>query len=197
MARLCEEVSQESKVPLAVCPQTADLYRLGQQVNIELWAQHVDAIIPGKNTGYLLPQAVLHAGASGVLINHSEHPLAVDVIQKTIEICRDLGLKAMVFSPTVAKVAEFNALGVDYLAFEPPFLVGGDVSVATAEAEEIKEALKVCDNATLVVGAGVHNREDVEKCLELGVENVVVSSALMQKTEDPETLLHELVLPFQ
>lgn len=196
LARLCEEVSIEAKVSIIVCPQTADLYRLGQQVNIELWAQHVDAINPGKNTGFQLPLAVMHAGASGVFLNHSEHPLSTSDLEKTLRLCEEVGLKTMVFASSVEKVRELDSLGADFLAFEPPSLVGGDVSVSQSEPSEISEALEACTSSTLVVGAGVHARQDVEKCLELGVGGVVVSSALMQKTEDPEALLRELVSSF-
>ena len=196
LARLCEEISAETGVPIAGCPQAVDIYRLGQQVNIELWAQHVDAILPGKSTGFQLPLAVLHAGASGVFLNHSEHPLLASELTKAVQICQEVGLKMVVFASTVENVKEFDSLGADYLAFEPPFLVGGDVSVSQAEPDEIVLALEACSQSTLLVGAGVHNRQDVEKCLELGVVGAIVSSAVMAKTEDPGPLLRELAQPY-
>lgn len=196
LARLCEEISQETGTPIAVCPQMADLYRLGQQVNVELWAQHVDGIEMGKHTGFLLPEAAMHAGASGVLINHSEHPLSFEVVGQTINRCQDVGLSTMIFASSVAAVEDFAPLQPDYLAFEPPSLVGGDRSVAELEREEIRGAVLLSPNSKLVVGAGVHSLEDVTVSLRQGAYGVLVSSAVMEKTEDPSSLIHELASGF-
>ncbi len=196
LARICEEVSQEFGVRMVVCPQIADIYRLGQQANVEIWAQHVDAILPGKNTGWQLPQAIFHAGASGVLLNHSEHPLSLADLTKTINICKDIGLQTMVFASSVEQVMEFDGLGADYLAFEPPTLVGGTVSVSVAQPNEIKVALAAAVKTNLVVGAGINSVADIQTCLDLGVLGALVASAVMEKTDDPETLLRELIAPF-
>ena len=197
VAQVCEEVSQETGIPIAVCPQTADLFRLGQQVNIELWAQHVDPITPGRNTGWQLPEAIMHAGASGVLINHSEHPLSDEEVHHTIERCVDVGLQTMVFVDTVEKATAVDAYLPTYIAFEPPELVGGDVSVATAGSDVLAQVVEAVNTATVIAGAGVHAVADVEKCVELGVQGVILASAVMKKTDDPRSLLAELASGFQ
>jgi len=194
---MCEEVSDEVGVNVIICPQVADIYRISQRVNLEIWAQHVDPLEPGRGTGFILAESVLKAGASGALINHSEHPITKEKMKETLDHCQTLGLRSMVFVPDIDSIAMVSELGPDFIAFEPPELVSGDVSVSTAENDEIKKAVEMITNSGLIVGAGVHDYEDVKLALESGAVGVLVSSALMEKSEDPRSLLMQLLEPFQ
>ena len=55
-----------------VCLQPGDVH-LSSKTKLEIWAQHVDPVVYGSHTGWILPENMKENGAKGVLINHSEH----------------------------------------------------------------------------------------------------------------------------
>src|SRR5262245_2119877 len=65
---------------LAVQPQ--DIYRIKKETNLTVFAQHVDAIYYGGNTGSICPEGIKDAGASGTLLNHPDKTLPKGVIEK-------------------------------------------------------------------------------------------------------------------
>ncbi len=87
-------------------------------------------------------------------------------------------------------------LSPEYIAIEPPELIGGDVSVTTAKPEVITKAVDriraVNPNVGVLCGAGVKTRKDVAKALELGTMGVLLSSGVV-KAKDPEKALRDLV----
>ena len=67
--------------------QPTDITLISKAVKNPIYAQHVDFQEPGRNTGFILPEAVKAAGAKGVFLNHSEHRLSMNVIKKTVAFC--------------------------------------------------------------------------------------------------------------
>ncbi|MEK6851522.1 MAG: triose-phosphate isomerase, partial [Candidatus Thermoplasmatota archaeon] len=83
----------------------------------------------------------------------------------------------------------------DYLAVEPPELIGGNVSVTSARPEVITKAverIRAVDPHVLVLcGAGVKSGRDVAKALELGTVGVLLASGVV-KAKNPEKALRDL-----
>jgi triosephosphate isomerase len=77
------------------------------------------------------------------------------------------------------------------LIIEPPELVGGKISVSTAKPELIKKISKAL-RMKFLVGAGIHNRKDVEIALKLGASGIAVSSSVMT-SKNPGKVLRELM----
>lgn len=48
-----------------------------------LAAQHMDALVPGRGMGFILPEAPVEAGARAVVLNHAEHPMGVHELSAT------------------------------------------------------------------------------------------------------------------
>src|SRR4030042_7101825 len=82
LTKICQKVEKESSVTIIPVVQAADIYRLAQS-GFKVWAQHVDDIEYGANTGQVLPETILAAGAVGTLLNHSENKLPVEIIGET------------------------------------------------------------------------------------------------------------------
>src|SRR3989338_5658955 len=80
-----KKVSRETGIPIIPIAQATDIYRIKKELDIEVWAQHIDPIDPGKNTGWISPYSVKQAGATGVLINHSEHKIPEETTIKTVK----------------------------------------------------------------------------------------------------------------
>ena len=78
-----KKISEETGVKIIPAVQPTDIYRIKKELGIEVWAQHMDPIEPGKNMGWLSPYALKEAGATGVVINHSEHKTTDEIVKKT------------------------------------------------------------------------------------------------------------------
>lgn len=191
VAKECEKAQGN----VAVSPQFSDLRKMSEGVDIPVLSQHVDPVGYGSNTGHVLPEAVKESGAVGTLLNHSERRLPKETIGDAIERCREVGLETVVCVQSPGEAATVAGTGPDCIAYEPPELIGGDVSVSKARPEVIKSAVKEVESVDgdidLLVGAGVNTARDVEKAMEMGAGGVLVASGVL-KSEDPGETVSEL-----
>jgi triosephosphate isomerase len=186
IAEAAGEVAEETGERVVVSPQPQDMFRTP---DAETFSQHVDPVEPGSHTGSILAESVAEL-ASGTLLNHSEKRIPVDSIEESIERCKENGLDTVVCAQSPEECGELSELGPDYVAFEPPELIGGDTSVSEAEPELIEKAVELSE-VPVLTGAGIKNREDVEKSIELGCVGVLVASGIV-KAEKPEEKMKEL-----
>lgn len=182
-------------VAVAVAPQAVDLARVAE-VGLPVFAQHVDVMKPGSGTGWTLPEAVKEAGAVGSLVNHAEHRVTLADIDAAVTRLNDLGLAACVCTNNVPATRAAAALGPALVAIEPPELIGGDVSVTSADPAIVRDAVKaakdVASRTRVLCGAGVKTGEDVRAALDLGAEGVLLASGIT-KAKDPEAALKDLL----
>jgi triosephosphate isomerase len=79
---------------------------------------------------------------------------------------------------------------------EPPELIGGDVSVTSADPgiveDSVAAAREVDPDVPVLCGAGVKTGDDVATALELGTEGVLVASGVV-KADDPGAALAGLL----
>jgi triosephosphate isomerase len=196
LARLMEKISKETGVSMAIAVQASDITSCAKEVSIPIYAQHIDPIKPGSNTGWTLPEAVKAAGANGTLINHSEHRLKLADIDTCISRARDIGLDTLVCTNNVATSKAVSTFSPMMIAVEPPELIGGDISVTTADPDIVRNTVKAVQtiNKTVKIlcGAGVKNGKDVAKAIELGAEGVLLASGVV-KAKDKEAVLRDLI----
>jgi triosephosphate isomerase (TIM) len=199
LARDLEELGRSAGVAVAVAPATPDLGRVAAEVGIPVLAQHADPQPPGAHTGFVPPESILAAGGRGSLVNHSEHPLPLVRAREVSRRLADLGLAAVVCAPTVGSARRLAAVHPPYLAIEPPELIGGDRAVSTARPEVVSgtvAAVRAVDpRISVLCGAGVHDRKDVRRALELGAAGVLVASAVT-RSPAPRAALTELLSGF-
>lgn len=176
-------------------PPSLDLAEVAKHTHSPIWAQHVDPAGEGQFTGYLSPADAKAAGAAGTFLNHSEHPLDPETIRKTADLAKKAGLKVLIFARDPERVAEFKNLSPDFIAYEPPELIGGEVSVTSAKPEIIGEAVAAAGSIPLLIGAGIHEKSDIIKALELGAVGAVVSSAVVT-APDPQEIFANLLSGF-
>jgi triosephosphate isomerase len=195
LAKVCEKVAKDSKFTISIAVQAADIYRVSQATKIPVLAQHIDPIGFGPFTGHNLAECIKENGAEGTLINHSEYWLDRESIRKCIGRAKEAKLKTVVCVPDPQAATGVAQLKPDYIVLEPPELIGGEVSVSTAEPyliEDTIEKVKKMWKIPVLVGAGIKNKRDVSIALKLGASGVVVATHMMQ-TDDPELMLKELV----
>ena len=162
-------------------------------------AQHVEPRESGAHTGWTVPEALNASGAAGSLVNHSEHPLMESDVRLVVESLLRHRLVAVVCARDVANAARLASLFPPYLAVEPPELIGGDRAVSTAAPEIVSGTVdavrRVAPNTVVLCGAGVHDRHDVRRALELGSGGVLVASAVA-KSPSPGQAIVELLQGF-
>ena len=190
-----KKIIKETGVPIIACAQTTDIYRIRKELDIEVWAQHMDPIDPGKNTGWISPYSVKNAGATGVLINHSEHKLKEEVIIETVKKARQYNLKIILIGQTVEMIKKFDSFDIDFLSFEKEDLIAGLVSMIDQQEKAIKDLVKIVKHP-LIIGAGINDGEDTRKSKAAGAAGVLMATYFVT-APDPEQKLRELAKGFK
>lgn len=198
--QIVQQVATDSQIKIIPVVQPGDIKEIASTTTLEVWSQIVDPIEYGAHTGGVLAQAVLEDGAQGTFLNHSEHRFEnSDELKKANEIAKGAGLKTLIFAKDLTELSNLTPLSPDFLAYEPPELIGkSDVSVASAQPEIVSKAVEIAKKAglPLIVGAGIHSLEDVHTSLSLGASGVAVASDIM-KAQDPRGELLNLVEGFK
>jgi len=189
LAQTCFQVAAATGVEIVPIVQVVDLYRVHQEVGEHLWTQHVDGIGYGPHTGWILPAAVRDSGAAGTLLNHSEHKLEQDKLTTAVQFAKRVGLQVLFCASSLEELKSVTALKPDFIAYEPPELIGTTTSVSQAKPEIIKQAVSLLPHGIpLIVGAGIHASTDVTTALQLGATGVLVSSDILTADHPQEEL---------
>ncbi len=196
LAKIVENVASRCDDYLAVAVSCLDLPVIAKEVNVDVFAQHIDAVDFGSHTGRINAEMIKEYGAKGSLINHSERRLKLADIEYNVSKLKELGLVSIVCTNNVATTAAAAALKPDYVAVEPPELIGTGIPVSKAEPEvvenSVRAAKEVWSGAKVLCGAGITTHEDYVKALELGAEGVLLASGIV-KAKDQKKALEELV----
>jgi len=200
LTKILEEVAKASQVKIIPVVQALDAESVVAQTALEVWIQHADPVSFGANTGWTVPEEAAKAGISGVFLNHSEHKFEnFDSLYTATEKAIAANLKTLVFAGNLEELTQVAELGTTYVAYEPPELIGSaTTSVTTAQPEVVAKAAEIAraKGLPLIVGAGVHSREDVKKSLELGAVGVAVATDVV-KAADPRKELLDLTEGFK
>ena len=195
IGQIMENVAKETGASMAIAVQPSDLSLCSSKLKIPVFAQHIDPITPGSHTGWILPDAVKAAGAKGTLINHSEHRLTLADIDTCITMAKTFSLDHIVCTNNVATSRAAAALAPQFIAVEPPELIGGDISVTTANPDIVRKSVdsvkKIDSTVGVLCGAGVKNGKDVTMAIKLGSDGVLLASGVV-KAKDKLAALRDL-----
>jgi triosephosphate isomerase len=195
LAEACEEVTKETGVATAICPQQVDLALIAKSVKIPVLAQHVEAYGAGSYTGHVVLESVKAAGANGTLLNHSEHLMKIADIDAVIREAEKLDLATIACANNTEVSTSIAALHPASIAVEPPALIGSGIPVSKADPDIVRnsvEAVKsIRDDILVLCGAGISTGSDVKAALDLGAEGVLLASGVV-KAEDPKAVLLDL-----
>ncbi len=196
LAKIAAEVADRMGASIVVAPTAMDVARVAHEVRIPVFAQHLDAGEAGARTGWVPPEAATAAGAAGTILNHSERKVPRRDLEALIPRCSALGLEVIVCADDLAEAAAIARLSPEYIAIEPPELIGGDVSVTKAKPEVVSGAVERIRRANpkvdVLCGAGVKTARDVSRAIELGAVGVLLATGVV-KAKDPGKALMDLV----
>ncbi len=200
LIKILEEVAESSQIKIIPVVQTADIKEAVSISKLEIWTQSVDPVTFGAHTGSILPESVLEDGAVGTFLNHSERKFQETVsLQQTVERCSQLGLKTLVFASNLEELGTISSYNPTLVAYEPPEFIGSTTtSVTSAQPDIILKAVEIAKahDLPLIVGAGIHSRDDVKKSLELGATGIAVAKDIL-KAQDPKRELSDLIEGFK
>ena len=163
--------------------------------DLEVWCQHLDPVGFGSNTGWLHPDTAVERGATGTLINHAEHKVSIEHVAMLLDqVPEDFEVCAC--AADIDEAQALAALGPTYVAVEPPELIGGDISVTSADpgivSGTVAAVREVTDEVGILCGAGVKSGADVATAMDLGTTGVLLASGVT-KADDPGAALDDLV----
>ena len=197
---ILEAASEAFSIAVIPVVQAGDVKEARANSKLEIWTQHIDPVEFGAHTGFILPEAVFEDGAKGTFLNHSEHKFAeFSSLEAAERRAKEVGLKTLIFAGGIDELEKVSVLSPDFLAYEPPELVGStSTSVSSAHPDIIAKAYEIAKrhDLPLIVGAGVHSRKDVEKSIELGAVGVAVATDIV-KAQNPKAELEDLLAGFK
>ncbi|MFB5632665.1 MAG: triose-phosphate isomerase [Nitrosopumilus sp.] len=178
-----EKISKKFKVKIAICPPQ-HLIGLVASSSIPILAQHVDDSKVGSTTGFVIPELLKKSKVNGSLINHSEHRISAKEITKLVSKLKELKMTSIVCVKDVAEARKYAKLNPNYIAIEPPELIGSGKAVSTERPELITKAANAVksanNNTKLLCGAGIVSGQDVSKAVELGSKGILVASGIIK-----------------
>ncbi len=187
LASYVSSLRSQKKIRVLIAVPAFDLrYLHAKFPHAELLAQHVDPAKVGFSTGFLVPELAKIAGARGSLINHSEHRIDHSSIEDIVKRLRDLKMLSIVCAQDHQEVGQIASLNPNFVAVEPPELIGSGNAVSKASPEIIMrsrsalEAHRISGSETnLLCGAGIVSGDDAQKAIELGADGILVASGVI------------------
>ena len=189
LGRLMADV--ETNARMVAVTSAFDLSSVSAISGLEVWSQHLDPVGQGSHTGWLEPQTAIARGASGTIINHAEHKVSIDHVRDLMEML-PVGFPICACAADVAEARALAELGPTFIAVEPPELIGGDISVTTADPAIVSDTVaavkEVNPDVRVLCGAGVKNGQDVATAISLGAEGVLLASGVTKANDIPNVL---------
>ncbi|HET9009642.1 MAG TPA: triose-phosphate isomerase [Nitrosarchaeum sp.] len=181
--KIAEKISKKHKVKIAIAPPQ-HLIGLVANSSIPILAQHVDNSKVGSTTGFMIPELLKKSKVSGSLINHSEHRISEKEITELVLRLRELKMISIVCVKDIAEAKKYAKLNPDYIAIEPPELIGSGKAISKERPELITKSVDAVNSTNsktkLLCGAGIVSGQDVSKALELGSKGILVASGIVK-----------------
>ena len=194
LAKVIDKTAMKYDVDVIVTPQYTDIKLLADNTErILVFAQHMDALTPGRGLGSVLPEAVKAAGAVGVMLNHAEKPLEMPVLEQTIRRAEEVGLATIVCADTVEDVKKVAMMSPDLIVAEPTDLIGtGTTSDSNYVLDTIEIVRQINPDIMVLQGAGISNGKDVYDTIKLGAQATGTTSGIM-KSDKPFEMVEEML----
>lgn len=198
LTKTAQSIAKKLKVSIVVCPPTPSIAEVCREVSIPVFVQHIDLERPGSSTGAIVPEVLKSYGVRGSLINHSEKRIPISAIKFRIERLRNVKMISLACAQTPEEVSGIARLAPDWLAVEPPELIGSGRAVSKVNPKIVRDSVVACrkgnPNVRLLCGAGIVNGEDVAAAVRLGARGVLVASGIV-RAKDWDKTIEELAAP--
>ncbi len=193
-AKYADAAAKEYDIDVLFVAPYTEIRRVRENTDrLIILAPYMDILHPGRGMADVLPEALKAAGAQGVVINHSERPMSLTTIRKTIERANELDLITFVCADTISEAEALAHFHPDILNPEPTELIGSGKVSDMDYVKEVVRAVKKIDPGILVEqAAGITTAQQVYDFIMAGSEAAGSASGIL-KSSDPFSLLNEMV----
>ncbi|MDP8887697.1 MAG: triose-phosphate isomerase [Thermoproteota archaeon] len=183
LGETARKVAEKIQVEIILAPPHPVLALIAKEVEIPVICQHVDDKKMGPSTGFTVPEIAKSYGAIGSLINHSEHRMEMNSIASLVKRLRRLEMVSIVCAQEPQEVVEISTFEPDFIAIEPPELIGSGKAVSKENPTVITKSIEGAGSRSRIIcGAGISDKEDVSKAIELGSQGILVASGVIKAT---------------
>lgn len=174
----------------AFCPNNIQLESVSSKYpTINIIAQSVDPIELGKTTGWVPAELLKLINVKYTLFNHSEHRIYDENINKKINFIKQFGINVIVCCENIEEAKRIMESKPYAIAYEPPELIGSDISVSTQKPEIVEEFVNLLKGTCLpFIGAGITCAEDIRIGSKLGAKGYIIAKAFLDAPNKYEKL---------
>ncbi len=194
MAKGLDVLAEKYDVDVVLDIPDTEIYNVAKQVKrVHVYSQHMDSIPVGRGMGRTLPEALKAAGAVGVMLNHAEHKLTIEEIERAIKRADEVGLATMVCADSIEEVKAVAKLAPNILVAEPSELIGTGKPADKAYVDEVIRVIKeINPEIKPFPSAGISRGEDCYNIIKAGASASGCSSAIA-KAGEPLKLAEEMI----
>ena len=196
MAKGLEKLAVKYGVDVVLDIPDTEIYNIAHNVDtkrVHVYSQHMDSIPVGRGMGRTLPEALKAAGAVGVMLNHAEHKLSIEEIEKAIKRADEVGLATMVCADSIEEVKAVARLAPNILVAEPTELIGTGKPADKAYVDEVIRVIReINPDIKPFPSAGISKGEDCYNIIKAGSSASGCSSAIA-KAANPLSLAEEMI----
>ena len=176
-----------------IAPYT-EIRRIAENTSrVLVFAPYMDTLRPGRGMADVLPEAILDAGAKGVLLNHCERPMSLPQIKETIDRANEIGLITFACAVSIAETKAIAQFEPDIINPEPSELIGTDQASDMSYVIETLQVVKqINPNILVEQAAGITTGEQIYDFIMAGNDAAGSASGIL-KSKDPMKLLDEMV----
>lgn len=196
LAKICKKVSKKTGIKIIPVVSALDAVRIISELKMDVYLQHVDCVDDGAKSGMVCANQAKILGVKGSLLNHSEHRLKPGTVKKLLKNWPKNFESVVCISSMGQADGWAKNISPDMIAYEPKQFIGNrEKSVASEKPEIIRKMVEKYNKLSVLVGAGVHSREDVVIARSLGAKGILVATDVV-KADNPEKELLKLASAF-
>ncbi len=181
LADSARQVAENLQLEIVLAPPHPILALIAKEIRIPVICQHVDDEKMGPSTGFIMPEIAKSYGAVGSLINHSEHRMEMSSISRIVKRLRKLDMVSIVCAQEPQEVVDISNLEPDFIAIEPPELIGSGRAVSKENPAIITKSIEGAGSrSSIICGAGISDKDDVSKAMDLGSQGILVASGVIK-----------------
>jgi triosephosphate isomerase len=179
-----QSIAKEFNVEIVLAPPQPSLAAIARAISIPVICQHVDDANLGSTTGFFIPEMAKSYGSVGSLINHSEHKMDTTSISNLVQRLRKLNMTSIVCAGSPYEVSYIAKVNPDFIAIEPPDLIGSGKAVSKENPSVITNSIKIASensaSTKVICGAGIVDKSDVVSAIKLGAHGILVASGIIK-----------------
>lgn len=193
-AKEADAAAKRYDIDILFSPPYTEIRRVAEATDrLIIMAPYMDTLRPGRGQADVLPEALVAAGAQGVILNHCERPISLPQIRRTVERARELDMIVFACADSVEEAKAIAQFHPDILNPEPTELIGTGVASDMSYVREVTAAIKAIYPDILVdQAAGITTAQQVYDFIMAGSQAAGAGSGIL-KSKDPYALLDEMI----